>query len=773
MTHPERARILGDPERFKDYITGDIFGRLKQRIVTHIPSEGESRETLIIRDKREQEQEYDDEIRKQLTLTTKDILLMGLDLLTMDAKDLNPVKLENLLITDIIKKATTKLHERKHGQQNTTNNMERSKRQVHWSVFSHVASTLDDHRQATQYNHNETENGQDKHRKALELLLQAITLVSPTGEEEVHNRSDTLVERMEQHALASTRDDIVRMLSELNRQKREKEHDESDNEHSREKRGVQVAGSLGPLLIAGAAANAIYSIAEGGAPLSWAGATLGTVFGLATQNELQQLALNLQAGNRRLESLELNQDQIVKAIQALNNTVIEFTDLYLNSQGGTALLTTQQDLKEMSRHMTVVVELSLLKYADIHQAAANGKVSPHVFNQKDLDDLAKDQLTNNIKLTNQLDKVKMLLTTQNNEMVVILSIPIEDPEQLYTFYKITPIPIFTTNQTVIPRVDLKYVALAKRQPDYLVLDEDEFDRCVNEPTACTVTSPIRPRNLDAHCAIQSYTTSTNKCPLEEWNNPHSTFIMYKGNTTIYSVGNETTIFVRCNDPHSHERTQDDTVRIKGSGTITLRAGCTASLPDGTKWHTPAIQPTNKMGEDYALFAAHNTLPTDVAYTLKMDPKLSTPPPQIILVQPSQEDLDTAHEFATAAFLDKNTLVPYIMRVLVTIIAIFFMAVMAFFAYKKCRQICGPISWIPCIRPLNDDTDMYMDLHEKIQTLQQQLKLQFQSFKHAMSSRSLATEPAGATEMTDKTKTKTNRRVHYTKTADTDDATDFV
>ena len=560
----------------------------------------------------------------------------------------------------------------------------------------------------------------------------------------------------------------------IQRRRRETEEYSNTDYLSREKRGAQaIAGSLGPLLIAGAATNAIISLSEGGAPLAWAGSAMSSIFGLATQSELQQLAKALQAEDRRLENLEINGDQIVKAISALNNATIENRDLFLQSQGGTAMLITQQDLKEMSRHMTVTVDITILKYVDIYQAAANGKVSPHVFTQSDLDKQVTEQLKKGIKLTSDLSKVKMMLTKLDNQIVIIFNIPIEDPDQMYTFYKVTPIPIFTTNHTVIPRADLKYVALAKRQPEYLVLDEDEFDRCVNEQNECRVTSPIRPRNLEAHCVIYTYTTNTNKCPLEKWNSPQSTFIMYRGNTTIYSVGNETTIFIRCSDPHSQVAIQDDTVKIKGTGSITLRAGCTASLPDGTKWHTPAIQTTNKLGADLELYAAHNTFPSDDKYVLNFDTQIKAPPPQIVMIQPLQEDLDTAHEFATAAFGNKNTLIPYILRVLVTLVAVAFLAIFVYVLYRKSRKALGHVAWLPCIKPLDNNSEQYNDLYDRLQTVQQQLKLQFNSFKNAMSSKSLASEAQSA--MTEQEQQRSNRRVHYKSTphTDEDDITDFV
>lgn len=249
--------------------------------------------------------------------------------------------------------------------------------------------------------------------------------------------------------------------------------------------------------------------------------------------------------------------------------------------------------------------------------------------------------------------------------------------------------------------------------------------------------------------------------------------MYRGNTTIYSVGNETTIFVRCSDSHSHVAIQDDTVKIKGTGTITLRAGCTASLPDGTKWHTPAIQTTNKLGADLELYAAHNTFPSDDKYVLDFSTQTKAPPPQIVMIQPLQEDLDTAHEFATAAFGNKNTLIPYILRVLVTLVAVAFLAIFMHVLYRKSRKTLGHVAWLPCIKPLDDNSEQYNDLYDKLQTVQQQLKLQFNSFKNAMSSRSLASEAQSAT--TEQEQRRSNRRVHYKSTThtDEDDITDFV
>ena len=44
-----------------------------------------------------------------------------------------------------------------------------------------------------------------------------------------------------------------------------------------------------PLIMASSAANVIYSISEGGATLSWTGAALGAVFGLATSADVKKL----------------------------------------------------------------------------------------------------------------------------------------------------------------------------------------------------------------------------------------------------------------------------------------------------------------------------------------------------------------------------------------------------------------------------------------------------------------------------------------------------
>ena len=100
-------------------------------------------------------------------------------------------------------------------------------------------------------------------------------------------------------------------------------------------------------------------------------------------------------------------------------------------------------------------------------SAGIGKASPFVLSTDDLKQLAqKVLLEKNIQLNTDLNNVKMIITVIDNHIQLFFSIPIEDEDQLFKFFKITPLPHLNDNATLLPQINATYIAISKENSEY-------------------------------------------------------------------------------------------------------------------------------------------------------------------------------------------------------------------------------------------------------------------------------------------------------------------
>ena len=84
-----------------------------------------------------------------------------------------------------------------------------------------------------------------------------------------------------------------------------------------------------PLIMASSAANVIYSLSEGGAPLSWTGAALGAVFGLATSSDVKKLEETLRLQGKTLSTITFNMEANTAIVNEMNGAITELQKLLL------------------------------------------------------------------------------------------------------------------------------------------------------------------------------------------------------------------------------------------------------------------------------------------------------------------------------------------------------------------------------------------------------------------------------------------------------------
>ena len=506
----------------------------------------------------------------------------------------------------------------------------------------------------------------------------------------------------------------------------------------RSKRALPALSAGIPLMVAGGAANVIYSLAEGGAPLSWTGDIISSIFGLATSSQIKTLKTTMEDQGRSIIALQFNQQNIDKMIKQvvdeINNTTKELTSLVLSQQIGVAMKAAEEDIKSINRQLTANNDVTMLRFANIITAARSGKVSPFIITQAELEEQAiMAKRERDVTLDTNMNNVKVTIIAIENQIQFFFNIPVVDDDRLFTFYKVTPLPHFQSNATFIPKIDATYIAISAENSEYHTVDADEFNRCIDIPQECRVASPANHMTDSAHCVIRTYMTAQISCPLVESTIPKRPFIRSIGNHTIFSVPEPTSIFIKCKNMWTTNSYQDTSTVIKGMGDITFRPGCVVTLPDGSKWDTPDIHPLVQITENMPMYSPYNTMPqaSDVRVEYIRHTDINRPQ-TIYITQKVEKDLNTIDEMVTEAFVNKNTLVPFMLRTGATIMTILMMAFLGIWIYVFCRVKCSGTKWLPCIKPFPEPDQDIMTVKDQINHMQRQLKSTYKNFKDSSS-----------------------------------------
>ncbi|ESO96062.1 hypothetical protein LOTGIDRAFT_160045 [Lottia gigantea] len=112
---------------------------------------------------------------------------------------------------------------------------------------------------------------------------------------------------------------------------------------------------------------------------------------------------------------------------------------------------------------------------------------------------------------------------ENNEIIVVLNIPLLDSDRVFEIYKIHHLPLPMTNKLILSkskatfkmvasyRLEAEVIAVNTDRTKYAILDSDEFTKC-SDPLAgfCQITSPIYPINLSQLCIVALFTENREK-----------------------------------------------------------------------------------------------------------------------------------------------------------------------------------------------------------------------------------------------------------------------
>ena len=452
---------------------------------------------------------------------------------------------------------------------------------------------------------------------------------------------------------------------------------------------------LGIGLGGAAGANAISSAFTGEAPLSWAGKTLGGLFGIQTSTRQDFQAL--ERVSQTIETLSINQKDLATAFNNMNSQMNRVTQSVTGISKATATIVMEQDLKMMIRHMQTLQQLTLQKYAHILLAASLHKTSPYALSQMELDKLAGDmKIKNGLTLSKDLSQIRTTAYDFEGGIQLVFEVPIIEDANMFNFFRLTPVPTFRDNETFIPDIDTKTIAISKSGSEYLVVEPEEYTRCMTDQYRCRISSPVIPITQSSHCAISTYISQTPTCPMIETKRAPAPFFHITGNRTIFSVPQETTLYVKCSGHVFSPKFQDEVVKISGIGEAAFKSSCRITLPNGAKFSTPAATNSENL-DDVKIFELLKIFPDKTGIMII---KPSTPEPSKSVEL--QEFILPSKEQLTRDAFHPGKAIPYLIRTACIAGFMILIAMLISCCWPNIKNFFGHKWWCCCIQPINKE-----------------------------------------------------------------------
>lgn len=169
---------------------------------------------------------------------------------------------------------------------------------------------------------------------------------------------------------------------------------------------------------------------------------------------------------------------------------------------------------------------------------------------------------------------------EGGQIIIIVSLPLLDQDNIYEIYEITSIPQPYGNKSInmvaSHPIESRVLAIDKRRSRYLLLQESEITDCLSPHfDYCSVKSPVYPVNLSKYCIIALFLNNTvnirNYCKVFIYFDtvlPQSTYI-YDG-TWALAAQEDLSFTVLCKN-YSYNLKTRPPINI-----ITLPMGCSAN-----------------------------------------------------------------------------------------------------------------------------------------------------------------------------------------------------
>lgn len=283
-----------------------------------------------------------------------------------------------------------------------------------------------------------------------------------------------------------------------------------------------------------------------------------------------------------IENININQKQIAENYDALKHEIMKLRNRSNDMAEHLPIVLAEMDNKRLCTNLQNLIRTSLLIIASAVNAAENGKASPYVFSQTQLNTISTNSRNKNIQLSNKLNEVKTKYYRSQDEFIFIFSIPITDNSNMYRIFSIRNFPIFEQTQTIITIPDTSHIAISIDNTKYIYLTDKEYRIC-NKNSFCYASNSVNQIDSEDSCVALSYKTKNNHCPIENSSIESPFFVTYR-NITFYSTPKNTEGNLICPNYNIdiHSETITGHITFSNMGSIAIKESCFIELKKGRR-----------------------------------------------------------------------------------------------------------------------------------------------------------------------------------------------
>jgi len=344
-----------------------------------------------------------------------------------------------------------------------------------------------------------------------------------------------------------------------------------------------------PLMIGAGAGGLMSSVFNrGSSPFAWIGRPIASLFGLATQHDMQMTREYINRHAYAIEALQINQQTLVRAIQLSTREIDKLKSQMHELKYATTLAYMEMDNKAGIRHLQDAIQITLLKLQTAVNAATNQLSSPYIFGSVELQQLAmKFAKAQNVHITTEINDIVTQVAMVDGTLTFMYAVPIKSSENRFQFYELYPLPLFKDGKRYDIVTSNQFMAINPNRNEYAEVSSIEFQKCTQTPL-CILTRPVV--NIDlGPCEVRTLKYNKQLCQMIETDEKQVPAFINFGNQTFYSVENETTIHLSCSDMSTY-RTDPYTEHktIQGTGSFSVPTGCNIQIGPGAYIKPPHI-----------------------------------------------------------------------------------------------------------------------------------------------------------------------------------------
>ena len=269
-----------------------------------------------------------------------------------------------------------------------------------------------------------------------------------------------------------------------------------------------------------------------------------------------------------INTLNINQKELETAYDGLGDEISRLHDINKQFVYSSATMLQELDQKQGIHYLHATIQTTLLKIANSLSFALNKQASPYVLSTKELTDLAIEFRARNIFLSDQMNDVKTSVYNDNGQLLFTFEIPVLEEKNLFTLYKVLPIPTFLKDKVIQAKIPNNYIAYASANNEFTLLTAAEHQTC-KKAEYCRVVDILRPVANTQNCVIKALETNSQTCMFEEIQMTEPFYKLY-GNILIYSVKGQTQTRIICKTEKDFKQ---DIFYMNGIGATKIGQDC--------------------------------------------------------------------------------------------------------------------------------------------------------------------------------------------------------